>query len=132
MYLVSSCLMGLKTRYDGAAKPSPQCMEFLEGAVWVPVCPEQLGGLATPRLPAEIVDGDGDDVLAGNAGVVNSGGVEVTGKFVEGARQVLFIAEKLGVDGILLKSGSPSCGCGEILGVTAALLRNNGFPVREF
>ena len=48
VYLVSACLVGLPTRYDGASRPSAECRRHLAGAIWVPVCPEQLGGLADP------------------------------------------------------------------------------------
>ena len=130
--LVSSCLLGLPTRYDGASRPSPECLEELAGKIFVPVCPEQLGGLPTPRVPAELVDGQGEEVLAGTARVVNRDGVEVTEHFLLGARMVLEIAEKQKVAGAYLKSGSPSCGSGEVLGVTAALLKKRGIPVREF
>jgi len=131
-YLVSSCLLGLKTRYDGAAKPSEECIQFIAGATWIPVCPEQLGGLATPRPPAVISGGDGYDVLNGSARVVNSENVDVTEHYKLGAEQALYLARKVGADEILLKSRSPSCGCGEVLGVAAALLKSNGFLVREF
>ena len=132
LYLVSSCLVGLTTRYDGNSKPSAVCLQELEGKIWIPVCPEQLGGLPTPRTPADLVDGQGDDVLAGTARVVGRDGVEVTEQFLHGARQVLEIAEAQLVSGAYLKSGSPSCGAGEVLGVTAALLKSKGIPVKEF
>lgn len=132
IYLVSSCLVGLNCRYDGAAKPSAICRSALAGAVWIPVCPEQLGGLPTPREPAELVGGQGEEVLAGQARVVTRKGEDVTAQFIGGARQVLRIAAAQGVAGAFLKKGSPSCGGGEVLGVTAALLRSKGIPVREF
>ena len=91
-----------------------------------------MGGLPTPRSPAEIYGGDGNDVLAGKARVINSDTIDVTENFIRGAHQVLIIAEKTSADGILLKSRSPSCGCDEILGVTAALLQSKGFLLREF
>ena len=132
VYLVSSCLVGLVTRYDGVVKTNEACLKTLSGAIWIPVCPEQLGGLPTPRPPADLAGGQGDQVLAGKARVLTSEGVDVTGKFVSGARQVLSIAEQLQVSGAFLKSGSPSCGAGSVLGVTAALLQSRGIPVREF
>jgi len=132
VYLVSSCLIGLATRYDGVSKPSVVCRQELAGKVWIPVCPEQLGGLPTPRTPVDLVDGQGDGVLAGTARVVARDGVEVTEQFLHGARQVLEIAEAQQVSGAYLKSGSPSCGAGEVVGVTAALLKSKGIPVKEF
>jgi uncharacterized protein YbbK (DUF523 family) len=132
VYLVSSCLLGFITRYDGLAKPSATCRDALQGAIWIPVCPEQLGGLPTPRSPADLVGGQGREVLAGSARVLTRGGADVTVQFTRGARQVLRIALEQQVAGAFLKSGSPSCGVGEVLGVTAALLMSHGIPVREF
>jgi len=132
VFLVSACLIGLPTRYDGASRPCPACRLELAGTFWVPVCPEQLGGLPTPRPPADLVGGDGSAVLAGSARVVNREGLEVTAQFIKGAEMVLSLARELAVTGVFLKSGSPSCGCGRVLGVTAALLRREGFTVREF
>ncbi|MEA3547582.1 MAG: DUF523 domain-containing protein [Thermodesulfobacteriota bacterium] len=132
VYLVSACLMGLKTRYDGLVKPCPQCRAELEGAVWIPVCPEQLGGLATPRVAADLTGGNGRDVLDGRARVITREGNDVTGQFIDGAKQVLAIAMAQPVSGIFLKSKSPSCGVHSVLGVTAALLKEHGFLIREF
>ena len=89
IYLVSACLVGLCTRYDSRLKPDEECIRKLSGRHWVPVCPEQLGGLPTPRAPADLVGGDGNDVLAGRARVVTRDGVDVTSHFIGGARQCL-------------------------------------------
>ncbi len=132
IYLASGCLLGLVCRYDGRVKEYPECRRELVGKIYVPVCPEQLGGLPTPREPADLIGGDGAAVLAGLARVVTRSGVDVTANFVLGAEQVLRIARELQVAGVFLKSGSPSCGAGRVLGVTAALLRREGFAVREF
>jgi len=132
VYLVSGCLIGLACRYDGRVKEYPECRLALVGKFCVPVCPEQLGGLPTPREPADLVGGDGAAVLEGRAQVVTKSGVDVTANFVAGAEQVLRLARELPVAGIFLKSGSPSCGAGRVLGVTAALLRREGFSLREF
>ena len=133
IYLVSACLMGLKTRYDGQVFTSRPCELVLDDAIWLPVCPEQLGGLSTPRTTADLVGGDGHDVLAGRARVVNKDGDDVTENFILGARQVLEIALRQKISGIFLKSGSPSCGLTPRLGVTAALLsQHKGFYIKEF
>lgn len=132
VYLVSSCLMGLATRYDGVVKTNRACQQALAGEIWIPVCPEQLGGLPTPRLSAELTGGQGDKVLAGKASVMTREGIDVTKQFVCGAQQVLYIAEQLQVTAAFLKSGSPSCGAGKVLGVTAALLQSKGISVRKF
>ncbi|RJX29277.1 MAG: DUF523 domain-containing protein [Dethiobacter sp.] len=141
MYLVSACLLGLKTRFDGH-KLSPPCGTMavpLEKLV--PVCPEQLGGLPTPRFPAEIQGGQGEDVLKGTALVLNTAGDNVTEFFLQGAREILSLANLYQVEGAFLKDGSPSCGSCYTYdgtfsgrrcpgtGVTAALLRENGIPL---
>ncbi len=131
IYLVSACLVGLKTRYDGRIIPSDACRKAAEGAVYIPVCPEQLGGLPTPRVAAGLVDGDGHDVLVGKARVITRNGEDVTENFIEGARQVLKIARQQKIKKVFLKAGSPSCGLNPKIGVTAALLKAEGVEVVE-
>lgn len=115
--------------------------EMFEGEELIPVCPEQLGGLSTPRPPAEIVGGDGTDVLDGCASVITVEGEDKTREFLDGAHQTLEIAKSQNAAHAVLKSRSPSCGCGRIYngtftgelgdgeGVTAALLRRHGIQV---
>ncbi len=131
VYLVSSCLVGLLTRYDGKIKTMPEVFDRLAGANWIPICPEQLGGLATPRSPADLVGGDGHDVLKGKARVITRDGHDVTANFIRGAEQVLAIARGQAVTAIYLKARSPSCGLSPIMGVTAALLQDHGFRVYQ-
>lgn len=131
VYLVSGCLLGLKTRYDGKVIPSSECAKVTEGGICIPVCPEQLGGLPTPRTAADLVGGDGHDVLAGRARVVTRDGEDVTGNFILGARQVLEVARQQEITRIYLKARSPSCGLNPKTGVTAALLQQEGFAVLE-
>jgi len=130
--LVSACLIGLCTRYDGLSKASPSCLRQLAGYHWIPVCPEQLGGLATPRLAASLTGGDGYGVLAGTALVIDSYGTDVTEPFLRGAAMVLTIARAQNIDLCFLKSGSPSCGLEPLPGVTAALLMTHGIQVVSF
>lgn len=104
-------------------------------------CPEVDGGLGTPRPAAEIVGGDGHDVLDGKARVVTEGGRDVTAEYVRGAELALAAARAAGATTAILKSRSPSCGRGRIYdgsftrtavvgdGVTAALLQRNGIEV---
>lgn len=132
IFLVSSCLVGLRTRYDGKCVEENTLPAELAGAVLIPVCPEQLGGLSTPRIAAEIVGGSGADVLGGNAKVISKDGIDVSEQFIRGAGEVLKIARLQKIDAVILKAGSPSCGFGNILGVTAALLNENGYEVREY
>lgn len=141
LYLVSSCLLGLCTRYDGGANRHEGVLAFCAENPFIPVCPEQLGGLPTPRPPAEIKGGDGSAVLTGEAAVVSAEGSDVTSAFLRGAEQVLVLAVLAGAGGAILKSRSPSCGKGQIHdgtfsggyregdGVTATLLKRHGIDV---
>ena len=140
MIAVSECLRGTPCRYDGMAKPNKGAQELVKAGA-VCICPEVLGGLDTPRSPAEIQGGDGFDVLCGKAKVVNKAGEDVTAQYVKGAEIVLELCKKYGVTEAVLKEKSPSCGCGRIYdgtftgtltdgdGVTAALLKENGIKV---
>ena len=139
--LVSACLLGEPCRYDGGHCKHEGVSAFIAGRVVVPVCPEVLGGLTVPRPPAEIVGGDGQDVLAGRARVVDRDGKDVTAWFVKGAQAALALARKHGIKAAILKERSPSCGPRQVYdgtftrrrvdgrGVTAALLVANGIMV---
>ncbi|WP_320055581.1 2-thiouracil desulfurase family protein [Desulfuromonas thiophila] len=135
--LVSACLLGLTTRYDGASKGSLSVQALLQqlALIPVPICPEQLGGLATPRLPCCFTAGDGEALLRGEARLCDSGGIDRSAAFVHGAHQALEIARLTGCRCALLKERSPSCGshqvylgqeCSAGRGVTAALLAQQG------
>ncbi len=140
--LVSACLMGIHCRYDGRHSWSEELSRRFEEEKLelIPICPEQLGGLPTPRPCAEIEGGDGRDVLDGTARVVQvESREEVTEAFLRGARAALKIGRITGAKQALLKGGSPSCGCDGIKvdgervegpGVTAALLEREGFNVQ--
>jgi uncharacterized protein YbbK (DUF523 family) len=131
LYLISACLMGLITRYDGKVLPGPPGRIVCTEAICIPVCPEQLGGLPTPRSPADLVGGDGHDVMAGRARVIARDGQDVTENFILGARQVLTIARQNSVDRVILKARSPSCGLTPVIGVAAAFLKEQGYDVVE-
>ncbi|HHY71572.1 MAG TPA: DUF523 domain-containing protein [Thermoanaerobacterales bacterium] len=140
-YLISACLLGLNTRYDGESNPETVFLEMVKTGEAIPFCPEQAGGLPTPRDPSEIIGGDGRDVLKGKARVITDKGQDVTEKFLKGAKETCKLAKLLGVDKAILKSKSPSCGCKcvydgtfsgslrEGMGVTAAYLREHGINV---
>lgn len=137
--LVSACLLGLPTRYDGASKERPEIRKLAQHNTLIPVCPEQLGGLPTPRPPAEITEGDGKDVLDGGTDVINDQDNDVTENYVRGAQCALEIASLVDADLALLKEGSPACGVTRIkrndsdvqgMGVAAALLARDGLKVR--
>jgi uncharacterized protein YbbK (DUF523 family) len=130
--LVSACLVGLCTRYDAQAKPCAELLEKLENSSWIPVCPEQLGGLSTPREAADIEGGDGRDVLAGYARVVTKSGRDLTAEFIHGAKQVLKIAQLQKSRSACLKGRSPSCAVHGKIGVTTALLEEHNIRVYEF
>jgi len=105
------------------------------------VCPELLGGLTVPREPAEIIGGNGEDVLDGKASVIGKSGKDVTKLFIEGAFATLKKAQELNATLVVLKEFSPSCGSSMIYngefkgqkivgnGVTTALLKRNGINV---
>lgn len=143
MMLVSACLAGCRCRYDGSSRPDHQLEELVAKGEALPVCPEQLGGLPTPRSPAQIVGGDGDDVLEGRARVLTEEGVDVTAAFLKGAEETLRMARLVGATVAILKERSPSCGSAVIYdgtfsgatrkgrGVTAALLAGHGIVVRS-
>ena len=142
MLIVSKCLTGECCRYDGGTKPDERIIKLVENGEAIAVCPEQLGGLPIPRLPAELT-GDGAEVLKGNAGVVLSDGTDVTAEFIKGAYAALETAKACGADRAVLKARSPSCGKGVIYdgsftcglkrgdGVTAALFAANGIEVEN-
>lgn len=137
--LVSACLLGLRCRYDGGDSRSPALVRRVADFLPVAVCPEQLGGLPTPRPPANIYGGDGRDVLEGRARLWNDRGEDVTPLFLKGAQETLRLARMCGVQVALFKDRSPSCGlhtlycerAGGGMGVTAALLHAEGIRVVE-
>lgn len=141
--LISSCLAGRKVRYDGKVVPvSNRLLEKWQGQNrLVQVCPEVDGGLAIPRPPAQIAGGTGDDVLNGNARVVDENGKDVTVDFIKGAHLALDTGRKYGIQVAVFKEKSPSCGVNRIYdgtfsgclisgtGVAVALLKKNNIQV---
>ena len=142
MKLISACLLGVSCAWDGRSiYRSDKAVELLKSETLIPVCPEQLGGLKTPRVAQEILGGTGEDGLDGKCMVLNTDGEDVTREFIAGAEQTLKIAGLFHIEEFIGKSRSPSCGCGQIYdgtfsrkvihgdGVTTALLRRNGIRV---
>lgn len=138
--LVSACLLGLPTRYDGKAKRSQDVLDYLqrENLTPIPVCPEQLAGMTTPRDKTFFLSGDGRAVLAGNGEAVSENGRSMNAIFCRGAKMTLEIARLSGCRRALLKEGSPSCGVHRVylgedkvagVGVTSALLHNSGIDI---
>jgi len=130
--LVSGCLVGLCTRYDGCSKPDAACLKALQDFHYIPVCPEQLGGLPTPRTAADLTGGDGMDVLKGQSLIINRDGVDVSREFIAGAQAVLRIAQAQDIKLAMFKAKSPSCGLTAMPGVTAALLLTHDIRIIEF
>lgn len=141
MIIVSACLFGLNARYDGTTNAHALIQKYSFSGKFIPVCPEQLGGLPTPRVPVEIVDGTGQDVLLGMCQVRGEQGEVVTPQFILGATEVLKIVRMFKVTAAILKKRSPSCGVNHIYdgsfshrkkpgqGVTAALLKDHNIPI---
>ncbi len=129
--LCSACLLGVKCCYTGKIKSNKKVLKLAKKTILIPVCPEQLGGLSTPREPAE----------QKKKRVITKSGKDVTQKFKNGAREVLKIAKLFGTKTAILKQRSPSCGCGQIYdgsfsgkiikgnGVTAKALKRCGIKV---
>lgn len=129
--LVSACLLGTNCKYSGGNNYSEEVMEYLKDYEIIPICPEQLGGLPTPRPASEII---GDKVI-------NNEGTDVTSNYQKGAEEALKIAKLLGIKKALLKAKSPSCGNGKIYdgtfsgtlidgdGITTKLLKENNIEV---
>jgi uncharacterized protein YbbK (DUF523 family) len=139
--LVSACLLGLNTKYDGTNNFNNKVAKLLKRSdvVIIPFCPEQLGGLPTPREPADLT-GDGAKVLNGEARVITRSGLDVTEYYIRGAQESVKLARLCRIDIIILKSRSPSCGINGVYkakdlklmpwnGVTAALLRKEDFTI---
>jgi len=132
MIIVSACLAGLKCRYDGKDNACTKVIDLIKNGCAIPLCPEQLGGLATPRTPAEII----------NNKVIDSDGIDVTENFLAGAEETLKLAELINCKEAILKQRSPSCGFGQIYdgthsgilisgnGITAQLLHDKGISVK--
>jgi len=135
MILVSACLMGIDCKYNGGNNKIEILNELLKDETLIPVCPEQLGGLKTPRNPSEII------MIDGNQHVVDKKGNDVTLQFIKGAEETLKIAKIYSIKKAILKSRSPSCGSKKVYdgtfsgnlvegeGITAALLRSNNIKV---
>ena len=125
MLLISACLLGAKVKYNGSSNYCTLLAKYKDCGLFIPICPECLGQLTIPRLPAEITGGDGSDVLNGTAKVYDNAGYNVTENFIKGAEAALEVA----------------CGTGKIYngnfngtlmngdGVTSALLKQNGITV---
>jgi len=139
--LISACLAGLNVRYNGTNCIDDRVQKLVLEKKAITVCPELMGGFSTPREPAEIVGGNGEDVLDGKATVIERSGRDVTELYIKGAYATLQKALEVGTTQVVLKENSPSCGSAAIYngefngmkivgeGVTTALLRRNNIVV---
>ena len=135
MILISACLVGTNCKYNGKNNYNEKAVKLLKSGQAIPICPEQLGGLPTPRTPSEI------KIIEGKSHVIDKDGNDRTEQFYKGAEEVLSLAKKLNIKTAVLQSRSPSCGVGKIYngnferqlidgnGVLAQLLIDNGVSV---
>ena len=140
MYIISACLCGVNCKYSGKNNLNDRCLKLFREGRAVLVCPEQLGGLPTPRNPVEL-NSAASKVLDGNGKALSNKGEDVTKQFIDGAYETLKIAKELGATKAILKEGSPSCGSNFVYdgtftgnkikgkGITALLLENEGITV---
>lgn len=108
MILVSGCLAGINCKYNGGNNYNKDVFNLVKEGKAIPICPEQLGGLCTPRMPSEI------KYVNGKKYVINKENIDVTESYERGAREVLALAKKLGITKAILQSRSPACGSGKI------------------
>ncbi|RXI49004.1 DUF523 domain-containing protein [Clostridium tetani] len=141
LIIISACLCGVNCKYNGKNNLKEGVEKLLKEGKLIPVCPEQLGGMETPREPHEIVDSTALEVLRGKGKVLSITYKDSTDKFIKGAYETLRMAKDLGVTEAILKSNSPSCGFGTIYdgnfsgnkikgnGVTAELLKRENIKI---
>ena len=135
MIIISACLLGVNCKYSGGNNKIQELEDLMKKEVLIPVCPEQLGGLETPRMPSEII------VKNGRKYVVDKNGNDLTIQFLKGAEETLKIVNMFNIKEAIFKSNSPSCGCGRIYdgtfsgrlvegdGITSALLKANNIKI---
>ncbi|MPQ44936.1 DUF523 domain-containing protein [Clostridium tarantellae] len=141
MILISACLCGVNCKYEGGNNLNNKALNLLKEGKAIVVCPEQLGGLSTPRIPSEIVGGNAKDVLNRKAKVLSKAREDVSENFIKGAEETLKLAKEIKAEYVILKAKSPSCGKGIVYagkfnretkegnGITCELLIQNGFKV---
>lgn len=136
--LVSACLLGINCRYDGGNSLDEELVADACTNKYIPMCPESIGGMSTPRTPCQITNGDGFIVLEGKARVIGENKVDYTSQFIKGAREVAYICNLLEIKMAVLKDKSPSCGSQYIyknnvlckgVGITAACLYRLGIEI---
>ncbi len=138
--LISACLLGKQCRYNGKDSLLRPLNDL--DVEWVPVCPEEEGGLGTPRQPAEL-QGNAGEIINGNAKILTIEGMDVTNEFITGAEKSLYVGLAEEINTAILKSRSPSCGSVEVYdgqfrgklikgkGIFAYLCSKNGIKVQS-
>ncbi|MDI6801123.1 MAG: DUF523 domain-containing protein [Thermodesulfovibrionales bacterium] len=140
MIIVSACLAAFNTRYDGTNCAHPEIIEIVASGKAIPLCPEQLGGLSTPRPVISFIGGAGNELIKRTIGVMAIGvdSIDYSENLLNGANEVLRISKMYNIKKAILKEGSPSCGVFKVwvnskkvngCGVTTAVLRANGIEV---
>jgi len=135
MIIISACLLGVNCKYSGGNNKIQELEDLMKKEVLIPVCPEQLGGLETPRNPSEII------LKNDSKYVLDKNGNDLTIQFLKGAEETLKIVNMFNIKEAIFKSNSPSCGCGRIYdgtfsgrlvegdGITSALLKANNIKI---
>ncbi|MCT4585196.1 MAG: DUF523 domain-containing protein [Peptostreptococcaceae bacterium] len=135
--LVSACLLGIDCKYSGENNKNEELLEFLKGKDIIPICPEQLGGLKTPRQMAELKS-TAKDIVENEGIVITKDNVDVTKEFLKGGYEILKYLKLFDIEKAILKEGSPSCGSNFVYdgsfsskkikgqGITAYLLQKEG------
>jgi len=136
--LVSACLLGLRCCYNGCNNTYQPVLDLRDKYILIPVCPEQLGGLQTPRPPSFFIKGDGSQTLEGIDNLINDQNENVSSHFRKGAEEALKICRLFNIKTAILKERSPSCGTHQIylkekltkgMGVTATILKSNDIRI---
>ena len=129
MLLISACLVGINCKYNGKNNLNEELKKLVDEGKAIPICPEQMGGLPTPRVPSEIIKNE-----SGNIRVITKDGRDVTKEYKQGATRALKIAKALNINRAILKLKSPSCGCGKIYDGTFSgkLIDGNGITTQLF
>lgn len=134
-YIVSACLVGINCKYDGKNNYNKEIEKLVYDGQAIPLCPEVMGGLSTPRIPSEII------VIDGEERIISKEGIDVTSEFLLGAKKTLEIAQILNIKTAILQKRSPSCGVHEIYdgshtnkiikgeGITTKLLKKHNINV---
>jgi len=131
MYIISACLCGVNCKYNGKSSLNERCLKLFREGKAVLVCPEQLGGLTTPRNPVEL-NNVANEVLEGNGKAISTEDEDVTKQFVAGAYETLKIAKELGATRAILKEGSPSCGANYVYDGTFSGNKVKGRELQHF